>query len=392
MLGFCQRCIPLTELPTLQCDEKKPACSACIRHGQTCSFLDGPPATAAPEGWSSNNAGSISPNRSSPSTPTSGGEGPSRSGAGSGIFSLSDMRLLHHFTSETAPSVAFRPELLEVFVQHIPRLGYVQEYVMRAILAVAALHIASASAPSVDEAMVATASYHINEGLLMSRFDLANLSEQNCHTAFAFSALVSLYSFALPLYQNAYGIPGQAIDRLIESMELIRGSATVVASGHAWVSRGPLKPILDHANRLPPVPNPTPPQVEAHLQWLGAQTTALDISAEESAAYQEALWSLDRSLKLIFSPGSYNRTNYAMSWAAFVPPLFLQSLKLRKPPALAILGYFCPLLQRQWGGWIVSGWQAWLLGDVEAGLHGTLWCDTVMLAAAQLDRTVSRTL
>ncbi|KAB8670410.1 hypothetical protein FH972_026323 [Carpinus fangiana] len=375
-------CPPFPPLTNLQCDETRPVCSACARHAQECSFLHAPPTPAATP------AAALVPGKSAEPSGPLAVEQSARPANGSRAFDLSDLRLFHHFTSETASAIAMRPDLLQVFTREVPILAYDQEYLMRAILAMGALHIASLSTPNVDQAMVATASYHLNESLVLSKPHLAHLTQHNCHAVFAFSALVSLYSFALPLYQTSYGTPSASIDRIVEVMELIRGTSTVVAGGSEWVGRGPLRPIMEHAV-LPPPPNPMPPQIEARLAFLNAHVAELNAAPEEIAAYRDALWSLERSFKMVFSLGACNHINYALAWAALISPMYLEAVRMRKPPALAILGYFCPLLQKHWGGWIVAGWQSWLLKDIEAALRGTFWCESTIQSAAQLNNLLS---
>lgn len=121
-----------------QCDERHPACLNCISHGVECPFLTTkttnlPQKRAVP-----------SPISSSSQTPTSQTPllTPAQPDGENDELPLLELELLHNFTTHTYSTLAADPGICDFWRVTVVQLGLKCDYIMRAVLAISALHLA----------------------------------------------------------------------------------------------------------------------------------------------------------------------------------------------------------------------------------------------------------
>ncbi|KAK3689699.1 hypothetical protein B0T22DRAFT_177160 [Podospora appendiculata] len=132
----CQTC----KSRKIKCDERHPACLNCIAHGAECPFLHQPRENLK-------TSSKKSPISSKPATP-----GPDRnpsipllcasSDSGSDILPLLELELLHNFTIHTYSTLTADEHVADFWRTTVVQIGLRCDYIMRAVLAVSALHLA----------------------------------------------------------------------------------------------------------------------------------------------------------------------------------------------------------------------------------------------------------
>lgn len=128
---------------------------------------------------------------------------PSRGGSpstGARAYSASDLELLHHYcinaNASLASSIGLRPHD-GLFA--LPRIAFRFEFVLRAILALAALHLDHLQSQRQDSTInfAAIAASHINDALPAYRSALYGVTQESCTASLMFSSLLTVYVLAI---------------------------------------------------------------------------------------------------------------------------------------------------------------------------------------------------
>ncbi len=111
-------------------------------------------------------------------------------GEGLPVSWVSDLELLHHFTTSTYKSLprALEPVMGSVWQVEIPRLAFRHVFLLHQILATAAFHL-SRLRPDMRDDYSLMATHHQNLAIQGMRVLLKDLNEENCHAVFATSSL-----------------------------------------------------------------------------------------------------------------------------------------------------------------------------------------------------------
>ncbi|KAJ4285983.1 hypothetical protein N0V88_008170 [Collariella sp. IMI 366227] len=122
----------------IKCDERHPACLNCISHGVACPFLkSGVGVNRAARSSKAKSRSPISPANASTPQP-----GPAMIPPEGGNLPLLELELLHNFTTKTYKTLTTDPSVWEFWRDDVVQLGLSCDYIMRAVLAVSALHLA----------------------------------------------------------------------------------------------------------------------------------------------------------------------------------------------------------------------------------------------------------
>lgn len=144
---------------------------------------------------------------------------------------MHDVALMHQWSVETCYGFGDEfPGEVNPWRDDLPRLAQQYPFLMRAILAVSALHIARNSPDASKKAeYLRMAAYHQDLALPEYRDTLDKVNKENAPAILAFSAILVVYTFATP--QNgkrfATGRP--------EWFFLHRGLGEVPAHWHSWI-------------------------------------------------------------------------------------------------------------------------------------------------------------
>lgn len=143
---------------------------------------------------------------------------------------MGDLELLHQFATETCYTMSNRSESHDLWRVTVCKEGLHHDFLMRGILAIAALHL-SHLRPDQASDYQNIANSHQDKALSVFRMNVPNVTDANCHAFFALSSLIVVYGFASPRKPGT----GVFTDESQEStnwLRLIRGVNSILQQ--AW--------------------------------------------------------------------------------------------------------------------------------------------------------------
>lgn len=277
---------------------------------------------------------------------------------------LVDLKLLHHFAIAVAPNFSnpLKPDTLRLWQDHLIKLGFKHEFLLRGILAVAAYHKVYLH-PENSEEYAILASRH--QGLALTRFQeaLGHVDESNCHALFGFSCLVIVMTFA----SSTKSQPTDFNADVLQWFHLLRGAKIVLDMFSDAIKCSFLKPLLDEMAYTENAAAYAIPGAD-HITDLFRICGISNHERETSQAYTLAI----HTLLSTFTQASICRERGdAMILASFVwpvnlPPKFVDLLSEKQPEALVILAHYCVLIQ--WSetqdNWFVDGWGRYMFETI----------------------------
>ncbi|EKG20563.1 hypothetical protein MPH_02090 [Macrophomina phaseolina MS6] len=415
--GHCKR-------RKIKCDETKPHCRNCIKHSITCDF---PEILARKAASISQSPGgfmdsiSTHPSTSShppPSVATPGSVSGQTISPHMGVdaiplledethlaLNMVDLELLHNFVTSTCFTISQNQELRTLWRVEVPRLAFQYDFVMRAILAVSAAHMAHWK-PDRADFYISRAIAHHKIGLRGPTTILPHVNKDNCSPLYIFSALTAILSLAMPRKPDDILFVGS--EGVAEWLFLLRGITSIVQSSRDWILNGSIGAMIHRVN-IPGV-DPTlqapyqgqpQPQGPASVDSNGGggsashmatpTTTATATTAIEHARppehdhllelrrfierdlsgsglhdnipiYMGAMDELERSYTHVYNLGPADcNLRSIFSWACQVTNDYLMLLSQHTPHALLIFAHYSILLHRLDSFWWVKGWGTHLI-------------------------------
>ncbi|KAF4429616.1 Cytochrome P450 3A14 [Fusarium acutatum] len=186
---------------------------------------------------------------------TTGTPAPALGHATSQALELNQLHLLHHWKIHTSVDLCRCSKTLYIWQEALPQVGFQYQFVLHALLGLAALHIAYTS-PTERARSWLVGMYHHNEALTGFRRELSFITEENSEALFTWSLCNVLYVFTTsnPLYQGIDGRPTSSTsvqkEKLLGSewIPMIRGLRAVLEPTHNYFRSGSMKAIMNLGN------------------------------------------------------------------------------------------------------------------------------------------------
>ena len=306
------------------------------------------------------------------------------------------LTLLHHYATITASTMSDATEPIEVWEKAIPRSAVANNFLMHAVLGVAAAHLAHIC-PAEKGFYQQRASVLRDQAIRLALPSLNKLIPDNCNAVFAFAGMVAFSMFALPASSDA-GVSLSPLDDMLQFFPLVRGIGSLLHNGNmrAWIKKGDLQTLLEPRGnfldqeryclyincfektdtlpgRWPVTGQPTalalPTNLKAGLDGLEALNEQLCRDTER-LYYRTAIELLKTQFGII-GINTDSRTTVFV-WAGLVPDGYLIALRARRPMALVILAYYGLLVHLGNNRWWCAGRGAALIGAVHQELP-PLW-------------------
>ncbi|KAK4178082.1 sterol uptake control protein 2 [Triangularia setosa] len=401
----CLRC----KQRRVKCDENTP-CNACIRHNVECSLVDagdsdhaaaetGPGPSIARDFDFSNSPGSAG---LGPSRPLIGGaqpidlsDSPSSLPTASNPFPyfekfitssptedpttkwVSELELLHHWTTDTVHFLAATahdvPEetqrLLDIWQVTIPRMAFElnQMFMLHQMLAVTSYHLAHLR-PGKSREFTIMARHHQSIAIRGISGALTDITSENCHAVFATSALLFVSTLSASHIDFAQGGQEPNVGDLVSIFRVVRGIFSVLNKADGIVRSGPLQALFTR-HQGPRKPFPTLDQVAVRAQafLLQAEDTGDDDMTDPAvrsviiAAANALLHFIPEALEHGMNP----EYRIVTAWPMYTMSEFVQLLKQRHHPALALLSYYMMIIDstsKYW--WYMKGWGPGVVRDI----------------------------
>ena len=355
----------------------RPRCSNCEKHSITCDFSSHAPAstsTSSPQ----DRRRRESDTKSVPSLQASStGGSPALLQSQQSLFDgprshlpalqMPELELLHHFTTETCYTLSDRSQSHELWRVTVPQVAFEHDFLMRGILAIAALHL-SYLRQDKQSYWTHVAAKQQDAALSTFRSIMSHMGESNCDALLALSSLIVVYGFESPKNSNSLGMfnyNGQESD---EWLPLIRGVNSIIMSVWPWIRNGRLKGLLhDHVQE--------PPRTELS-RVLSEQLSHLDNMCDRASggpevvsAYKAAVGALRLSLVRMNNRPQYEcEVSIAFLWPVMIPQEYITMLNEKRPEALIILAHYCIILHQLDHYWWMKGWAPHIIDNIHREL------------------------
>ncbi|KAK4235825.1 hypothetical protein C8A03DRAFT_17468 [Achaetomium macrosporum] len=411
-----------------RCDETKPSCRACVRHGIECSLSKqqpnasaspstlGPSASTSPapgprsrppqrrkpqpispkpksephlcpsiaSGAHDPQAAQAPPPRHGPAlTPADSPSvnspdpfpyltkfvtGPPEEDTANWVF---DLELLHHFTTSAYRTFMLNPTKEgtdRLWQIEIPRQGFVHVYLLHQILAVSSYHLAHLH-PENRQAYTLRASQHQNAGIRRMRTALSHITPTNCHALFVASSL--LFVGSLAAWSTSGTSEGPTVDDLVDVLILVKGIGSVLDSSQELLRSGPLSELFFQragAEQANPALDRVVLAVGDFLVEIAETESDSCVRAViHAAAYRFVSVIRDALLK---APIAEYRV--LLAWPIHMADELIPLLRQRNQAALALLSYYCVVLHSAalQGYWFMQGWAPGVIRDIAGSATG----------------------
>ncbi|KAI8724382.1 hypothetical protein NCS52_00007100 [Fusarium sp. LHS14.1] len=365
----CARC----KQRRVKCDEKVP-CTACWKHRVPCSLQSmttDVPARRREQLTIRQKNQHHSSSNSSPS------ERPS------GLFSYfshfcpdysvhrgpdvplwtSEIELIHHYTAN-AHHTLYTPysHAFTTLQSDVPQEALSHPFLLHQILAFSALHLAYLRGDGRHRYLI-QASQH--QGIAISTINAMlrkPIEPDSCHALYASSLFVAISAFGTFPSCDRYNDEFRPIESLVDIFVLMHGMHTILRSSDEIIRNGPLKTLLSGCSCEPPK-RPTclarlAPRLHELLSFVKDQMPTVD--DEERRVLVEAIAAFIESIARVTGMPSMTPTpemRVIFGWPMKLSTSYLALLREENPLALAILSYYCVLLQsREPNQWMFTGW------------------------------------
>lgn len=328
-----------------QCDEQRPSCGNCVKNGAHCDFallvsrpLDIVPVETVPP------------------------------------LNLLDLELLNNFTSSTYNTLSNDPSIRNIWKSAIVRKALNCDFVMRALLAVSATHIAQHRPSQRHHYLSHAMAYHD----LASRTAISLIGQllpENLEDLWIFSVLTMYFALGSPRDTNPS--PLKVGDNILpEWLFLFNGVHQIHHVLHASSYTGILSPIVQHGGVCWELAHQREHQDANLLHDLHAHINAIVADETEREIYAHAIRELRCQLSYVLSTQSNDLDLAdAFVWHFAMAESFMPLLQQGKQEAVVVFAHsliiFSSMNRSRW----MNGWDTFLLArawDVLDAQH-RLW-------------------
>lgn len=279
-------------------------------------------------------------------------------------LAIADLKLLHHFTTKTYATLDTVVSQQCIWQDTVIQIGFQYPFVLRGVLAIAAVHLAMLNSTSrVDFIVQASTLY--NRALVDFRNVLRSVNDENCTPIFAFSCLTVIHAFAIAQVQA----PQDPVGDLLNCMHLIRGVNAILQPHWVRFMTSELSPLLENGWR-----RGVHGEIPEILQ-LKALVKSLPGRDQEAYAndYIQAIDQLHAIMLEVKASGD-DQSCLALlfSWPVLLPQKFFSLLSTREPIPMIITAHFAAIFQYKADCWWLANWGKNILRAVGAALNADL--------------------
>jgi hypothetical protein len=345
----------------VQCDEKHPNCTNCVRYGSKCEYRL---FRKVSESYGSTPVLNGLDTPSSPQNPALSIDTNTNQSHDMAL-NIPQLRLLHHFTNNTSKTLAYEPEAVEVFSSHFIKVSFENPYLLHAILAISALHLSRLESDSRSIFLVQAERHH-HAALTRFMSEVSDINGSNFQPVLAFSFVTFPYSWAIST--DGGTSMDHAFDSILSSVVLTRRVRPIVQN-----------PALFHAITTSELGCMIPKDIHVvdwHASESPAETELVQLRKFAEVIHHvyppdiiEAYKSAIHLLELLFSrtATSTNPPSDAVlkQWVHHVSVRFIELLSEKQPGALIIFAHYGVVLGRSLHYWYFEGVDALILRVAE---------------------------
>ncbi|KAF4631502.1 hypothetical protein G7Y89_g6632 [Cudoniella acicularis] len=388
----------------VKCGEERPNCHNCLEYDLDCRFLQ----TAAvslkePLKESLSSDSSSSANDLSRIPVPAAGIGANLN-PGSDDLEVSDLELIHFFSTVTYATMSNVPEEQKLWQSTIVTLGLQHKFLLRGLLAHAAIHLSSLKSSPESISYMIKASTHQDIALAQFRKSLETITASTFDPVLAFSCLLPIHSIALAACATARPINEHEQDSLSEFLKAIRLFRSVnmlLLPSLSVLTTSTILPLLQITTQHLPEADTYPGISSLHLleaSFCSPRTSALNYSSNGTLPHpapgrNEILSETFRELRLAFArtahPSSTSRftLGIVLIWTIVIPEGFMMLVDQQDPGAMVLLAHFAALLCWYEGIWWLRGLGSSMVRIIVSML-GEEWNDVMEWPKGVAERVV----
>ncbi|KAI2469446.1 hypothetical protein F4781DRAFT_394089 [Annulohypoxylon bovei var. microspora] len=355
----------------VKCDERSPTCFNCARRGIRCSLASG--VTDTP-----NRSPSAGRSRSlQPSNETDQRHAqlpaPETEPWDCGL------ELMHHYTIATADTLALRNDMQYVWRVTIPEIAYQNPFVMRGILAVAAVHKAYLL-PNRRSSYLDLAAYHQMRGLEAFRAAIHDLSDENWKPCFCFASIIALLVCSSGMRIRSELRSDDSVPDILELFTFVRGIRTVLLPYQTRVLDSTLGPLArgvwivnpeDPSYRHPSLEHSALPYDIFIAIFQLSEFLDANLVGDKRENYKAAVADFEKVVFLIAHAGTHPEAGMIILIPYMFPDSIMTDIEAVDPYALVLLSYFSVLSKlMETRFWFLRGWAERLFAVIDSRLVG----------------------
>lgn len=288
---------------------------------------------------------------------------------------------MHHYTGSTRQSITDfalnTEEGITIWSNYIPQLAFEHDFLLHGLLSLSSLHLFLSNR---SESVVPAIRHH-NLGLALFRPSLHSITADKADALFAFSCILSLFSFGI---HRAIPFQLGPIEKICEALTLIRGAGVIVQSCKMRLLHdGPWKAWftlegVDLSEALPA-------EIEDVIAKLSRRISDTNFStgADASVAiYSRAVTTLRHTL-LIATRSALSQITVTL-FPIMVRSEFFEMMSRHEPLALAILANYAVILHWMRNHIWLEGWGRQTIDAVRQALPHD-WHDCIAWAVQEVE-------
>lgn len=273
-----------------------------------------------------------------------------------------DMELLHHYCISTSFTLSSDPVVRNYFLVSVPQLGFTHPYVLSAVLAVAASHLAHFRPESRRYYFALAKARHTTATALATPL-LSDIATTNEIPMYCFSIMTLFIAFAS--LRDEDDLPSDPSCILPSWLALFRGVRTVLESNNGSIYRSPISFLFSshEVNRIWQ-------SKQLNLEPLIEFQNFINASVSEDEQTRQLLLGVFHEIRraLYFYIGEEyddeSKIRSLFTWMYRLPDEFLTLLRNNNSKALCVLAFFCVLLHRLEYMWWAQGWGTHLIDRI----------------------------
>ncbi|APA09404.1 hypothetical protein sscle_05g041740 [Sclerotinia sclerotiorum 1980 UF-70] len=339
----------------IKCGEGKPSCLNCLKHSIPCDYSRANAAAAAKKTPSASPGSSASASVPSDSL--------SRTAEGHDLcLNLLDLEIFNHFCKSTSISINSSPEAKELWQTTAIEIALSHEFVMRALLALSALHMAR-STPDRSRQLNDYSMQQHQAALRQGTAFLSDITVETCAALHIFSIVTGMHTLGRPRSVDEFVVVGE--NGITSWLVIFKGVTAIIDQFKDILVSGPLALLFKARDDRVQLRQTCAGDDTVHLSHLRNAIETTVHNEDELRIYTDAIYELELSYRFMYKcPAEKYEAGDIFIWLFRLSDEYMARLKGGTQEALAILAYSSVCFKKLENLWWIEGWSNHLMANI----------------------------
>ncbi|KAF7863924.1 hypothetical protein EAF04_006889 [Stromatinia cepivora] len=339
----------------IKCGEGKPDCLNCIKHSIPCDYsLANAAATAKNTPIASPGSSASASVSNDVLSQTVEGHDP--------YLNLMDLEVFNYFCTTTSISINSTPEVKDLWQTTAIQIAFRQEFVMRALLALSALHMAR-NTPGRSRQLYDYSMQQHQAALRQGTAFLSHITVETCAALHIFSIVTGMHTLGRPRSVDEFVIVGE--NGITSWLVLFKGVTAIIDQFRDTLMSGPLALLFKARDERVLLREMYAEDDTEHLNHLRSAIETTVHNEDEVRIYSDAIRELELSYKFMYKcPAEKHEAGDIFIWLFRLSDEYLARLKEGTQEALAILAYSSVCFKKLENLWWIEGWSNHLMANI----------------------------